>query len=189
MPCLLFITHPQVAVDRAVPVTEWSLSELGRARMQQFAGKLATRHVGSVWSSCERKAGEAARILGERLGLAVQTHVELGENDRSATGYLPPAQFEATADRFFAEPERSVDGWERALDAQLRIQRAVEHVIACSPSAGDILVVSHGAVGTLLLCQLQGTPISRAHDQPSQGHWFEFEVAARRLLHGWRPLE
>jgi broad specificity phosphatase PhoE len=189
MPALLFITHPQVVVDHAVPVTQWSLSELGRARMRQFASRLAAHDVRSVWSSGERKASEAAGILGESLGLDVQTCAELGENDRSATGYLPPAKFEATADKFFAEPERSVDGWERAVDAQLRIQHAIEQVIALSSSAGDILVVSHGAVGTLLLCQLRGTPISRAHDQPSQGHWFAFDLASRRLLHGWRPLE
>ena len=189
MPALLFITHPQVVVDRAVPVTQWSLSELGRKRMRQFASRLAAHDVRSVWSSGERKASEAAGILGESLGLDVQTCAELGENDRSATGYLPPAKFEATADKFFAEPERSVDGWERAVDAQLRIQHAIEQVIVRSSSAGDILVVSHGAVGTLLLCQLRGTPISRAHDQPSQGHWFAFDIASRRLLHGWRPLE
>jgi hypothetical protein len=35
---------------------------------------------------------------------------ELGENDRSATGFLEPDVFETTADRFFAEPDRSIDG-------------------------------------------------------------------------------
>jgi broad specificity phosphatase PhoE len=189
MPLLLFISHPQVVVDHAVPVTQWSLSELGRTRMQHFAKRLTAHDVRSVWSSGERKASEAAGILGESLGVEVQTCAALGENDRSATGYLPPAQFEATANKFFAEPERSVDGWERAVDAQSRIQRAIEHVIARSAVASDIAVVSHGAVGTLLLCQLLGAPISRAHDQPSQGHWFAFDIASRHLLHGWRPLE
>jgi broad specificity phosphatase PhoE len=188
MRSLLFITHPQVAVDADVPVTEWSLSSAGRARMEEFATRLAGRDVRTLFCSRERKASEAAGILGERLNLAVQTDEGLGENDRSATGYLPPERFEATADAFFAHPERSIDGWERAVHAQQRIVTAITRVIEHSAPIGDIAVVSHGAVGTLLLCHLQGIPISRAEDQPSQGHWFAFECATQRVLHGWLPL-
>jgi hypothetical protein len=46
----------------------------------------------------------------ERLGVAPRILHELGENDRSATGFLEPDVFDATADRFFAEPDRSIDG-------------------------------------------------------------------------------
>jgi broad specificity phosphatase PhoE len=188
MRALLFITHPEVAVDPKLPVTEWGLSSAGRARMQQFAAQLAQRDIRTLFCSRERKASQAADLLAQRLSLAVQTDEELGENDRSATGYLPPERFEATADAFFANPERSMDGWERAVDAQRRIVAAIARVIERSAPDGDIAVVSHGAVGTLLLCHLQGIPISRAQDQPSQGHWFAFECATGRVLHGWRPL-
>jgi hypothetical protein len=47
------------------------------------------------------------------------------ENDRSATGFLPPDEFETVANRLFAEPLVSIRGWERAIDAQLRIVREV----------------------------------------------------------------
>jgi broad specificity phosphatase PhoE len=90
----------------------------------------------------------------------------LGENDRSATGYLPRDQFEAMADEFFGKPEDSIRGLERAIDAQRRIISAVERVIALSDPNGDIAIVSHGGVGTLLLCHLKGLPISRTEDQP-----------------------
>ena len=100
---------------------------------------------------------------------------------------LPPDVFEATADRFFAEPDRSVDGWETARAAQARIVAAVEQVLAAAPP-GDVAIVSHGGVGTLLLCALSGSPITRELDQPGQGHWFAFERESRRVLHGWRPL-
>jgi len=49
----------------------------------------------------------------------------LGENDRSATGYLEPQEFETTANAFFAYPERSIRGWETAQAAQTRIVEAV----------------------------------------------------------------
>ena len=97
------------------------------------------------------------------------------------------AAFEATADRFFAEPRRSIDGWETAAVAQARIVAAVDHVLAASPP-GDVAIVAHGGGGTLLQCALRGV-ISRALDQPSQGHWFAFVRESRRVLHGWRRLE
>lgn len=46
--------------------------------------------------------------LAGHLGLSVAELKRLGENDRSATGYLPRAEFEAVANLFFAHPnERS----------------------------------------------------------------------------------
>ena len=122
-------------------------------------------------------------ILGRRLGLGPQILHELGENDRSATGFLEPDVFKATADRFFAEPQRSIEGWEPAAAAQARIVAA----LAASPP-GDVAIVAHGGVGTLLQCALRGVPITRALDQAGQGHWFAFERATRRVPHGWRSL-
>ncbi len=143
----------------------------------------------AVWSSMERKAWEGAEILAAQLDLPVTQFAELGENDRSATGYLPSAEFEAVADQFFAAPEQSVRGWERAVDAQRRIIAAVEHVLAVSSGCGgDVAVVSHGGVGTLLLCHLCGCAIGRERDQPSNngGNHFAFDTATRQVFHGWQ---
>ncbi len=76
---------------------------------------------------------------------------------------------------------------ETAAVAQARIVTAVDHVLAASPP-GDVAIVAHGGGGTLLQCALRGA-ISRALDQPSQGHWFAFVRESRRVLHGWRRLE
>jgi hypothetical protein len=51
------------------------------------------------------------------------------------------------ADQFFGQPLDSIRGWERAIDAQVRIVRDVEHVLARNRS-GDVIFVGHGAVGT-----------------------------------------
>lgn len=80
---VLFITHPEVTVDR--------------------------------------KAVQAGEILAQRLGVPLQILHELGENDRSAPGFLEPHVCQTTADRFFAEPDSSADGWETATAAQARI--------------------------------------------------------------------
>jgi broad specificity phosphatase PhoE len=143
--------------------------------------------VTSIWASDERKAIEAAGVLGGGLRLGVAVEPELHENDRSATGYLPPAEFEQVADAFFAKPDASVRGWERALDAQARMAAAVERILTQAP-AGDVAIVAHGAVSALLLCKQLGEPISRGFDQPHQGCYWTFERDGGRVLHRWRPI-
>jgi hypothetical protein len=55
---------------------------------------------------------------------------------------------------------------------------------------GHMLVVGHGAVGTLLLCHYRQIPISRAHDQPAGGgNYFTVLRSDRRVLQSWRPME
>ncbi|MDB5432215.1 MAG: histidine phosphatase family protein [Caulobacter sp.] len=183
---LLFITHPEVTVDPAVAVPRWGLSAAGRARMTAFAGSDVVAGVAAVWSSGETKAIEAAAILAGALGLEPRVDEALHENDRSATGFLAPADFELTADAFFARPLESVRGWERAADAQLRIVAAVERCLAVSPAQGDVAVVAHGGVGTLALCHWLGVGIDRARDQPFQGHYWT--LADGRALQGWRSI-
>jgi broad specificity phosphatase PhoE len=192
MTTVFFITHPDVTIDPAVPVPDWPLSARGRARMNRALALPFVASVGGVWSSKERKAVDGAAILGAHLHLTVRSLAALGENDRSATGYLPSAEFEAVADQFFAHPEQSVRGWERALDAQQRIVAAVNEVIDASRAdQGTIAIVSHGGVGALLLCHLLGQPIGRVYDQPASngGNMFSFEAGTRRLVHGWQPID
>jgi broad specificity phosphatase PhoE len=185
---LLFVTHPEVVIDPAVPVPRWHLKPEGIARLRRFAASGALAGIGSVWASTECKAIEAAGILAGALGLGVRVREDLGENDRSATGFLPPAEFEAIADAFFARPEESIRGWERAVDAQARIVAAVR-AVAEDSDAGDILVVAHGAVGALLCGHLLGVPISRMLDQPRQGCWFRVALPGWTLLtQGWEIL-
>lgn len=187
-----FVTHPDVLIDPAVPVPEWPLSRRGRDRMTRLLALPWVSGVQAVWCSTERKARDGAEILAGRLGLPVNELAELGENDRSATGYLPKAEFDAVADQFFARPEESICGWERAVDAQRRIVTAVGQVLAHSAgSSGDIAIIAHGGVGTLLLCHLRGDAIGRQHDQPPNkgGNYFAFNAETGQCHHGWRPID
>jgi broad specificity phosphatase PhoE len=191
MAIVYFITHPDVVIDALVPVPAWPLSSWGFERIRQASGQLWLREVQSIFSSAERKATDTAGVLATALGVNPVVLDGLGENDRSSTGYLPRDTFEAHADAFFASPEKSVSGWECAIDAQSHIILAVEQAIAIAPVHGDIAVVSHGGVGTLLLCHLKGLPISRDEDQPrgGGGNVFAFERDNLRLLWGWRQIE
>ncbi|MBN8943348.1 MAG: histidine phosphatase family protein [Rhizobiales bacterium] len=182
-----FITHPEVVIDPGVPVPRWHLSDSGIRRMRFFAAAPELKDLTAVWASDETKAIEAAGLLAGRTGLPVGVHRGLHENDRSATGFLPPAEFQRVADQFFASPEESVRGWERAVDAQARVVAAVDDILARHPG-GDLAFVAHGGVGTLLLCHRLGVPISRALDQHFEGHYWAFDIATRRVQHAWRPI-
>ncbi|MDP4332185.1 histidine phosphatase family protein [Curtobacterium sp. A7_M15] len=179
-----FLTHAQVVVDPAVPIESWGLSADGRARAAGAAAVAWGPGVRRIVSSTEQKAIDTAVILADAVGLAHSTEAALGEIDRSATGYLPPAEFEAVVDAFFAAPDDSVRGWERAVDAQTRIVRAV----GALTDPGDVTIVSHGAVGALLLADLRGVPISRALDQPGMGSVFSFDPRAWRATSGWERV-
>jgi broad specificity phosphatase PhoE len=181
------VTHPEVAIDPAVPVPRWHLTERGIARLRRFAADPALAGLRAVWASTECKAIEAAGILAGRFGLPVGVHAGLGENDRSATGYLPREEFERTADAFFANPGQSVRGWERAVDAQARVVAAVDDILS-THAGGDLALVGHGGVSALLLARLLDVPVSRALDQPAPGCVWSFDIATRAVREGWRVL-
>ncbi len=144
MSSIIFITHPEVVIDPAQPIPEWPLSEVGRGRMIRFSEMLADRPVTAVYASLERKAMDGAEIVADAFGLPFRTEANLGENDRESTGYIAPPEFWEVVAEFFAHPTRSVRGWERAIDAQARIVKAVTSIAASEPSQGDIVIVSHG---------------------------------------------
>jgi broad specificity phosphatase PhoE len=113
----------------------------------------------------------------------------LHENDRSATGFLPPPEFEATADLFFRHPEESIRGWERAVDVQARIIGAVTRSLADRPEIPTVFV-GHGGVGTLLLCHCLRRPIARSKDQPpGGGSGYYFDLERRLASPRWTPME
>ncbi len=184
-----YLSHPQVLIDPDVPVPDWGLSVPGRVRAEALANAGWLHGITRIFSSAERKAIETAEILAVSAGTSVEVRKAMNENDRSATGFLPPDEFEAVATRFFAEPEISVRGWERAIDAQARIVREVEAVLA-EPGTGDVLFVGHGGVGTLLFCHYSGSLIDRRFDQPpGGGNYLTLVLPERRMLHPWRPME
>ena len=137
------------------------------------------REVRAVWSSRERKAADAAAILAEQLGLRC-ADARAARGERPLHDGLPAAgavraracrrssasRCSATAAGRPPRPPRS--------GSPTRSRR-------CSRARpdGDVAIVSHGGVGTLLLCHLKGTAIHRAEDQPGQGHWFAFDRDTR----------
>jgi len=153
MSTVYFITHPDVVIDPATPVTQWPLSQRGRMRMVKMLENHWLSRVGAIYCSTEQKAIDGAAIISEALGIPYTTIPELGENDRSATGYLPEPEFDPVVDEFFRSPEESVRGWERGLDAQRRIIAGTKAVLRTKRVDNNVAIVGHGGTGTLLLVE------------------------------------
>lgn len=189
----LYITHPEVMIDPAVPTPRWGLSARGRERAGAFAARRLLPEDAILYASDEQKALDLAAILAGP-GRPVVVDPQMGENDRSSTGFLPPDRFEAMADRLFAHPEEGPEGWESALHAQSRIVAAVERALAAHPAERLAVFVGHGCVGTLLKCHVGGRAIARSEDQGNRGargggnvHVFDF--ARRQLVSDWQAME
>jgi broad specificity phosphatase PhoE len=187
----VYLSHPQVNIDPAVPVPNWELSEIGRIRAERAAAAPWVGAIRRIIASDETKAVETARIFAAAAGVPVEIVEGMGENDRSATGFLPPPEFEKAADWFFAHPDDSFHGWERAVDAQTRIVSAVKAALAWWPVDRPIVFIGHGGVGTLLKCWLRGMPISRTQDQNGGGggNLFAFRLDDLALMADWTPME
>lgn len=191
MALLRYVSHPQVQVDPAVPVPRWSLSAAGRERVERMLIQPWLAAVGRILSSPEAKAVETAELLAHHLDLTVEVRERTGEIDRSATGFVAPERHEALAEACFARPDRSADGWERAIDAQTRIVAALADVLGApgGEQQPDLVVVGHGGVGTLLYCHLAGLAIDRRHDQRGQGHYWTYDRSSGDVLHPWVPVD
>jgi broad specificity phosphatase PhoE len=194
VPYALYVTHPQVVQDPNVPVPRWGLSPKGRERAERFANHAMARAARRIISSNETKALELAGAISAVSGVWVESGENFGENVRTSTGFVPPERFEALADAFFARPEVSTEGWERAIDAQARVVAAFEAALAGHDPAVPVLFTGHGAVGTLLKCHLGRLAIARSEDQrrigdPGGGNVFVVRLGDRALLSDWMAME
>jgi broad specificity phosphatase PhoE len=189
----VYLSHPEVNIDPGMPVTEWSLSAIGRARMEAFAARWPFG-AADIVSSPERKAREAAAILARATGGATpRVDPRSGEIDRSATGYVPKDRHDALSAAFFARPDRPADGWETADAVAMRMEDGLMHLLAALPP-GQVrcrVMVGHGAAGTLLYARCAGLPITQALDQPGQGCVWTARIDGTTLHDPvpWRPFE
>lgn len=189
---LYFTTHADVVIDPNVPVPDWGLTERGFQRHQIFAQRV--QGIGSIWSSDEQKARDGASVVGAQLRIKPQVLHDLHENDRSATGYLEGQAFWDQVDAFFAHPETSIRGWERAVDARSRIVQAVTDIVQKETEfdpTTDVVIVAHGGVGALFRSHILGQPISRDHDQPAGkgGFCMIVDTETGHLVQDWTLIE
>lgn len=190
MSLVYFVTHPDVVIDKNIPIPDWDLSEKGISRTEKLLKKDWIKSINVIYSSNEQKAKTTAKIIAEHLKLKVKHIENLGEIDRSSTGLLGEKEFWKTRDQFFANSNKSIRGWEKAIDAQKRVVKAVKKVIKNSPEQSNILIAAHGAIGALLLCCLKQKQIHVSQDQPGSGggNYFVFDKNMK-LVQAWKAID
>ena len=107
---LRYITHPDVLVDPGIAVERWTLSPQGWARARRLLDEPWVGSIRRVVTSEEVKALDTAQLLAAHLGIVAERRAATGEIDRSATGFLPPDEFERLADACFADPTVNARG-------------------------------------------------------------------------------
>lgn len=186
---ILYLSHPEVKIVPQTPVPEWEISDQGRRRLRAATARGWPGRGWRIVTSPETKAQQTAELIANAFALPLHIHPDMGEVDRSATGYLGHDQHAGLAKALFADPETGPKGWESAMAASVRITKAFQEVMA--EVSGNLLFVGHGAVGSFLWCALTKTPITPAADQTRGGSFWagEFGPAGFSPHHAWHALE
>ena len=185
-----YFSHTQIRVEPSVSVTDWHLSEEGRARALRVVNAPWLSRVTRVIASTEYRVIQTAHIFAGRRDLPVELHPQIDDSGRPLSDFLSVMELERTVAAFFARPlESPRPGWEAAALAQQRVVAGMNAVLDAKTDDGDLLIIGHGRIGTLLLCHLAPLPISREHYHPIRGgNLFAFDCASREVLFRWRMV-
>jgi probable phosphoglycerate mutase len=142
------------------------LSPTGQAQAAATADLLAAEPIDHIVASTMRRAIETAAPLAERIGLTIETLVDLEESDRSRTSYTPAEEMgldHPVVQQFLADPESVFDGDYTGF--RDRIQRGFDTVIA-NNRGRTVAVYCHGMVMGVYLQVLLGhdDPLAVRHD-------------------------
>ncbi len=152
---LLLVRHSLPVITGDQTASLWQLSEEGRRRCEHLAELLAAHRPGVIVTSSEPKAIETGQIVGEQLGIPVETAPNLHEHERPGTDLDTFEQFRAKVARLLEHPGELVFGAETGTQARERFSAAVGDAMRRHP-VGDLAIVSHGTVMTLFLAHATG---------------------------------
>ncbi|MEA3335401.1 MAG: histidine phosphatase family protein [Chloroflexota bacterium] len=158
---LILVKHSLPQIDPQIPSATWRLSEVGRTRCLALASTLADYKPDAVVASVEPKALQTAQIVGQRLGLPVETAPDLQEHDRRNEPWRDdPAEFERSVQGLLENPQELVYGTETGAQALRRFSSGLAAVTGRYRDQ-SVAVVSHGTVISLFVAQVAGLePVS-----------------------------
>ena len=149
---LLLVRHATPHVDAGVPAGRWHLSVRGRQEAQSLAMDVRLQ-LPRIWSSPESKAQETATFLAALSGAEVAVHDGLREVG-FRQGLLPEAEFRRRVASYLdggADPD-----FEPYDVARQRILLCLAEIAGLEGGGGDIALVSHGRILTVLVSALLG---------------------------------
>ena len=146
---LFLIRHADTKIVASVPAADWHLSDAGYERARTLATTIKPKGLSCIHSSVEPKAVQTAEAFRDVFGVPIVQVPGLQEHERPGVPLLPNNVFERTMEAFFARPSERVFGNESADEARTRFEQALVPLI--DNSSGDLVVVTHGTVLTLIV--------------------------------------
>ncbi len=147
------------------------LSAQGRAQALWLAERLQKEMISAIYTSDLARARETAEIIAHQRTPAVQIRVsaawrEIDFGEWEGLTYAQIAEAEQFKDQlgFFTDPEHhSPPNGELVAHMQQRVKDALSTIMQSDdlPTAGDVVIVSHGGPLRVLLFSLLGMPLQR----------------------------
>lgn len=185
---LIYITHPAVEVQQDIPVNKWHISDDGWKQTMRLVRKPFWAHVDTIYSSQEPKAKSVAdEVEAHHVNLKFPIpfgNEELGEIDRSSTGYIGSEGYPKAMEQFYLHPSGSYNGWETAEAATERTLRVISHIMDDNLNK-TVAIIGHGAVGTLLICYLKNISPTMKEDPKVPGCLVTIDWDNKKVLSEW----
>ncbi|HXG41993.1 MAG TPA: histidine phosphatase family protein [Dehalococcoidia bacterium] len=157
---LYLVRHAQHAGQGRIAGPESPLTALGRRQARALARRLRGLDVCAVYSSPYRRALETARLLADALGTDVSVDERLREWEADAWTGLSAEELDALPDgrRPALDPHFAPPGGESAAEVQRRAQEMLD-AVRRRHRDGNVLLVSHSGVLSLMVFTLLGQPM------------------------------
>ena len=164
---LYLVRHGQVDGYERFPIyghTDVALTEVGVLHFQQLADRLRFTKIQTIYSSDLQRAVVGARIIAQNHDVPVHAHSELRELH---FGDWEGLNLHEVRERF---PEKIQDRMIDPVNFRVpgdgeTIGELSDRVMACfgeilnKQDGGDFLIVGHGAVNRVILCDALGLPL------------------------------
>jgi len=166
---LYLARHGQVRGFERFPIygrTDVAITDVGRIQMEALAERLRFVRIDAIYASDLQRAFLGARIVGRRHDVPILHLPELREMDFGAWEGLTLAEVQERYPDELKKREKDLMGYcppegGESLETFSRRVLSCLHGIYAEREGEDILVVAHGMVNRVILCEALGLELSR----------------------------
>lgn len=181
---LIYITHPSVQIDPAIPPQMWRLSQDGLDQAKKLMDHDLWEDIAFIYSSTEPKAEEVATLASFTYGIKHESNKDLGEADRTAKPFMPLDEYMQAIQEAYKNPTESIHGWETHHDMFQRNAKAIDE-IKDKHADETIVIVGHGGAGTCVKCYVSNRELSFDEDPKQTGCYFIADLTTSDLIQDW----
>jgi len=151
---ILLIRHaePVPVGSEGVADDDRPLTDAGRLAAEELAAELDDFAISAIYSSPYARSIETVAALARRRGIEIQVLTDLRERRLTTE---PDADWQATLERAWSDPDFAVAGAESGRLAQRRAIGTLDLLRSRHPDGGRLVLGSHGNLISLILQALE----------------------------------